>query len=130
MRVSTLPRNRTISTSGRSRQSCAERRGDEVPTRAFAGSAATLSAPISRSRTSARGRDAIEFARPQRLAAGVGERAILDAVAAGAHRHDLDGVRLPAVRGAQGGGGHPRLDERERRAAAAEAKGKVHGGET
>ena len=45
----------TISRSGRMRSNCAARRGEDVPTLAPLGKAARESAPISRSRTSARG---------------------------------------------------------------------------
>src|SRR3954470_6180211 len=57
-RVSTLPRIGTIFRSGRSRCSCAARRGDEVPTVAPSFSASIESAPTIRSRTSPRGRTA------------------------------------------------------------------------
>src|SRR6476646_3212613 len=57
-RVSTLPRIGTISRSGRRRRSCAARRGDEVPTRAFCLSLSIDPAPMIRSRTSPRGRTA------------------------------------------------------------------------
>ncbi len=54
-RVSTFPRNSTVARSGRIRRNCATRRGELVPITAPRRSAAMLSAPISRSRTSARG---------------------------------------------------------------------------
>src|SRR4029079_8405915 len=57
-RVSTLPRRGTILRSGRSRSSCAFRRGEEVPTVAPFFSASIESAPMIRSRTSPRGRTA------------------------------------------------------------------------
>ena len=107
------------SRSGRNRLSCAVRRGELVPTRAPCGSSAIEPAPISRSRMSARGSIAaivsvagrslstsfiecteqwvspsqqgeIQLLGPQRLAANFGQRPVLDAVAAGLHRLDLD----------------------------------------
>ena len=57
-RVATLPRIGTAWTSGRRRSNCAVRRGEEVPTRAPCDRAASETAPINRSRTSARSRQA------------------------------------------------------------------------
>ncbi len=101
-----------------------------------------LGAPISRSRTSARGSIAaiaiallhrmhreidrarqqrpVELLGPQGLAADLGERDILDTVAGRLDRHDLDRVDLPAMCGAQRVAHHIGLDERERRSARAE----------
>ena len=64
----------------------------------------------------------VELLGPQRLAADLGERPVLDAVAGGGHRHDLDGLLAPAVRGAQRIGDQGRLGEGERRAAGADTK--------
>ena len=58
--------------------------------------------------------------RPRR-AAGPGSRS-----PRGGDRHDLDRLLAPAVRGAQRVGDQPRLGERQRRAAGADAKGAVH----
>ena len=55
IRVATLPLIGAVRKSGRSAFNCAARRGLDVPTSAFCGSVAIESAPINRSRTSARG---------------------------------------------------------------------------
>ena len=110
------------SRSGRRRLTCAARRSDAVPTIAPAAARRVVALRLTKaSRASSRGRQAamltvgqqrrhilrrmhreIDLAREQRLldllgeqalAAGFGQRPVLDAVAAGADRHDLDRVR-------------------------------------
>ena len=56
----------------------------------------------------------VEFLGPQRLAADIGERAILNAIAAGANRHDFDRVLAPAMGGTKRGRDHAGLGERKR----------------
>jgi hypothetical protein len=63
----------------------------------------------------------VEFARPQRLAADLGERAVEDAVAGCGHRDDVDGNA--GMRGGQRGDGQMRLRHRQRRSARAKAQG-------
>ena len=137
--------------SGRSRSSCAARRGDEVPTTAPCFSVSIDAAPTIRSRTSPRGRTAamwissgriafdilhrmdaeidfaleqraVELLGPQRLAADLGERPVLDLVAGGRDRDDLDPAVGPALRGLDRRGDLARLRERQRRSASPEAK--------
>ena len=62
----------------------------------------------------------VEFARPQRLAADFGERAVLDAVAAGDHRDQFDRRFVPAMRGAQARARLVRLCHGKRRTAGSE----------
>ena len=63
----------------------------------------------------------VEFLGPQGLAADLGERAILDLVAAGGHRNELDLGFGDAVGGDQAGAGLLRLGHGQGRAAGAEA---------
>ena len=70
---------------------------------------------------------AIQFLGPQRLAADIGERAILNAIAAGANGHDLDRILGPTMGGTKGGRDHAGLGERKRRTAGAKTKRKTHG---
>ncbi len=70
---------------------------------------------------------AVELLGPQRLAADLGERTILDSVAGGADRDDLDCGGRPAVRGEQRVTDEMRLDEREWGTPSTEAEGR-HGG--
>ena len=63
----------------------------------------------------------------QPLAAGLAQRAILDAVARGADRDDLDSLLAPAMRGGQRRAHQARLRERERTAARADANRLRHG---
>ena len=72
------------------------------------------------------GERAIEFLRPQRLAAELGERSVLDPVARSGDRDQLDPRFVPAMRGQQGVGDEPRLGQRQRRSAGADTKGRVH----
>ena len=65
----------------------------------------------------------VQFLGPQRLAADLGQRAILDAVAAGGHRHQGDGTLVPAMRGAQPFAGFFGLRHGKRRAAGAKFEG-------
>ena len=62
----------------------------------------------------------VEFARPQRLAADLCERAVLYLVAAGDDGHEFDRFLRPAMRLAQSAGSLFRLRHRKRRAARAE----------
>src|SRR5687768_5420872 len=69
---------------------------------------------------------AIELLGPQPLADDLGERPVLDTVAAGGDGDDLDRILGPAMSGAKRVRRHPRLGEGERRAAAADAERSVH----
>lgn len=64
----------------------------------------------------------VEFLGPQRLAADFGERAVLDAVAAGHLRAQFDRALAPAHRGAQARAGFFGLGHGERRAAGAQTE--------
>ena len=66
------------------------------------------------------GQPLVELAGPQRLAADLGQRAVLHLVAAGEHRDQLDRVLVPAVRRAQPRARLFRLRHGQRRAAGAE----------
>ncbi len=67
---------------------------------------------------------AVELLGPQRLAANLGQRAVLHAVAGGLDGDDRHGVFGPPMRGAERGGDHVRLHQSEGRSARAEAQGK------
>ena len=151
-RVSTLPRNPTIFRSGRSRSSCARaprrtgadrravrqvgdrRRADDpvahVGARQHRGDRDRRRADrldilhrMHRAIDVAAEQRAVEFLGPQRLAADLGERAVLHLVAGGPDHDDLD---RDAVRRDQRVAHHARLDERERRAAGAETDAGHH----
>ncbi len=67
---------------------------------------------------------AIQFTRPQRLAANIGERPVLYLVAAGHHRHQFDRVRIPPMRRNQRVTHHFGLPQRQWRCARAQTDGK------
>ena len=150
-RVWTLPRIGAMARSGRRASNCAARRGDEVPTRAPSGKAARLSAPISRSPVSARGSIAamtsvsgrivstsfIEWTeRSVRPSASARSSSLVQSALPPSSASGRSWIRSPEVvigtisvstpLGRQRLGDHPRLGERERRAAGADAKGAVH----
>ena len=64
----------------------------------------------------------VQLLGPERLAADVGERTVLDPVAAGLDGDDLNRVRAPAMSGDQRLCGHARLRQRERRTPGAQAQ--------
>ncbi len=75
----------------------------------------------------ARQQRAIQLLGPERLAADIGQGAILHLVAGGADRDDLDRVGRKAVRRAKRIGDHIGLPESQRRTARAETEGACHG---
>src|SRR3546814_10471296 len=64
----------------------------------------------------------VEFARPQRLAADLGEGAVLNPVAGRGHRHDFKRPRIEPMRRDQRRDGQIRLRHRERRGARADTQ--------
>ena len=72
---------------------------------------------------------ALQLLGPERLAADIGKRPVLDPVAAGLDGDDLDRVRCPAMGSDEGMGGHVRLGQRKRGASGAKAQrsvGQIH----
>jgi len=64
----------------------------------------------------------IELTRPQLLTAHLGERTVLDTVAGGGHRHNLERFGSKAMRYDQRRNGHLRLRHRQRRCAGADTQ--------
>ena len=72
----------------------------------------------------------VEFLGPQRLAADIGQRSVLDAVAGGLHHADFDRAGGPFMRNFESRGDLRRLGEGERGAASAKDDRSLHGATT